>query len=99
MLKKLMEEVERLERIPDQEGGPHNNSFAPYPPPKENPSGRTATDSNEDATATATETPNSPPVALPSSESPVLEELLRPSLTGFLPCHYFDYIGGTSTGG
>jgi hypothetical protein len=26
-------------------------------------------------------------------------DFLKPTWSGYLPCHYFDYIGGTSTGG
>jgi hypothetical protein len=33
----------------------------------------------------------------PTEESNTTEE--RPELSGYLPCHYFDYIFGTSTGG
>jgi hypothetical protein len=28
-----------------------------------------------------------------------IDDLLKPSWDGYFPCHYFDYIGGTSTGG
>ncbi|KAH3957851.1 hypothetical protein HBI62_038030 [Parastagonospora nodorum] len=31
--------------------------------------------------------------------SPMADSLLGPSIADYLPCHYFDYIGGTSTGG
>jgi hypothetical protein len=41
---------------------------------------------------------NSAPMELqPTGESNTTEE--RHELSGYLPCHYFDYIFGTSTGG
>lgn len=34
-----------------------------------------------------------------SDGAPTAQQRLKPAISGYLPCHYFDYIGGTSTGG
>lgn len=36
---------------------------------------------------------------VPRDHSPTADDTLEPSIANYLPCHYFDYIGGTSTGG
>lgn len=85
MLKVLMEKVEELEKKEGREGGQHFSSFA-----NGSPGGRPA------LVARSTE-PTDPSQANTFSDELIVS--LKPSLSGYLPCHYFDYIGGTSTGG
>jgi hypothetical protein len=42
---------------------------------------------------------NAGEVASSSADQPATELAGNPLWTGYLPCHYFDYIFGTSTGG
>lgn len=97
MLQCLMDEIKRQETTHAE---PHDSSFGAYPVPMRsknhvalpvlngattNPPWRSKTQTN-DLTVSAI-CDNS------SAESGPI------NLEGFLPCHYFDFIGGTSTGG
>jgi hypothetical protein len=99
MLQVLMDEIKAIEQSETQ---PHESSFCPYELPMRSPShsnpqamdGRSV-DAGQRARP---ETRTSAGVSSSRSPSPA-DSQLRPSLSGYLPCHYFDYIGGTSTGG
>ena len=103
MLQVLMEEIEVIEQSTEKHGGRHASSFCPYDAPKPVPNGDSARAANgtpvEAGRRGRTDTKNS--AIAPNSRSPsaAVNIQLTPSLSGYLPCHYFDYIGGTSTGG
>jgi hypothetical protein len=113
ILRYLMREIQRLEEDTRTEGGVHPSSFHPFSIKNaitEETSGELrpgATDLGMEMGGQQ-EIPNIPAVRSrrfpwrkkvePATEEN-LKELLKPKWEGYLPCHYFDYIGGTSTGG
>ncbi|KAH8597305.1 acyl transferase/acyl hydrolase/lysophospholipase [Bisporella sp. PMI_857] len=105
MLKNLMSAIERIEK---EEPDPHDSSFHPEVTP--NPARAT----NGSAVRLVTEAePSGNPIRarttssfrfkrVPSDMQPnsiPLSEACLHVEDGYLPCHYFDYIGGTSAGG
>ncbi|ORY16706.1 acyl transferase/acyl hydrolase/lysophospholipase [Clohesyomyces aquaticus] len=103
MLKILMDKVKEVEE--NHANGPHESSFCPR-------ISETKGRGNGDAGASAEPTNMGARrkrtlTTLDKDGSQVRRErgasnspdAPRPSTKGYLPCHYFDYIGGTSTGG
>ena len=114
MLRTLMERVEEKEKETDRQGGSCDSSFAPYHLGKKNGSLRNSSPEDtsvphmSESTSSAMTNTLSPPKVkatwgfmfgknIPTEEDRT--EVLKPTYSGYLPCHYFDYIGGTSTGG
>ena len=115
MLRTLMERVEEKEKETNRRGGSYDSSFAPYIHlGKKNVSRRnslsedtSAPHMSESTSSAMTSTLPPPKVKatwgfmfgknIPTGEDKT--EVLKPTSSGYLPCHYFDYIGGTSTGG
>lgn len=92
MLKRLMEKVEELESDANRADGAHGSSFDPYPEPQSKPNvGRSATEPTNRSKNNGQQKKN--------TFSDELRNSLKPKYSGYLPCHYFDYIGGTSAGG
>lgn len=114
MLQKLMESIAKLEQsdvIPPGISGidwePHESSFGPNPP--------VTLQNRRQTTHTSIQEPYGDPVERSGSgflstrrngngiDANVRRERTYNELqthTGkYLPCHYFDYVGGTSTGG
>ena len=84
ILKRLMETIGEIETGNDD---PHNSSFHPH-----------WSNSNQSEPPGAPSPPQSTAVEEPTDS--LTGGLAQPrQLTGYLPCHYFDYIFGTSTGG
>jgi len=103
MLQVLMKKVEDIEKSTTQPGGSHESSFCPYDAPKSVPNGDYGQATNgtpvEAGRTGRTNTKNSTVRLNSRSPTVAVNPQLTPSLSGYLPCHYFDYIGGTSTGG
>jgi hypothetical protein len=95
MLQRLMRRVKELESDANRADGAHKSSFDPYPPPESKARmDRTATELTNHSNNN-----NNSGQQKNSIFSDELKDSLKPKFSGYLPCHYFDYIGGTSTGG
>jgi len=112
MLGYLMREVQNLEESGDLVGGEHKSSFDPRAIPSNNYQDDAPGELNAARAPKlgGMQTIPTIPVArsrfipfkkkyLPGPQKQGLGDLLKPSWNGYYPCHYFDYIGGTSTGG
>lgn len=109
MLQALMDKIHELEQEEAHDSSVHSSSFDPYPQPEKKIRSHTVSRSNSDRggdrTPTRKETIGqgvSQTLSFPKrakGEVVFPEEKLKPAYLGYLPCHYFDYIGGTSTGG
>jgi hypothetical protein len=104
-----METIERLEKSDPE---PHDSSFWPkMAPPRPNGSASQNRDQqiHRSDTVATSETNSEPRLNFlrrrtngTSSESQAGQDHVKMDFgntEGYLPCHYFDYIAGTSTGG
>lgn len=107
-----MRRVEEKEKEADRGRQPHDSSFAPYPQPLAKPRSGRSQDRSNDTTPRRSRSRShrrsgdSTPVVREdvqqdtAGENDVPVDPLSPNdREGYYPCHYFDYIGGTSTGG
>lgn len=96
MLQVLMHAIKKLELTAEE---PHSSSFCPYEPSM-HVSAHATNGAPEDPGQRARTDTRTSAVATPSRSPSPADSQLKPSVTDvYLPCHYFDYIGGTSTGG
>ena len=98
MLQELMKKVGEKEMEEKRQGGAYQSSFAPYDPPKSKVKSRRPSASDDIETVS----PEAPEVQSPRStaDDGKSKSKSKPDdRLGYLPCHYFDYICGTSTGG
>jgi hypothetical protein len=102
MLQVLMMEIRSIEQSERQPGGKHESSFAPYEEPTPTTSHsihQAMNGASVETTQRARSDRQNSAVASPVRDRSPADSRLRPSLSDYLPSHYFDYIGGTSTGG
>ena len=101
-----MDEIATREKNHQQ---PHNSSFFPDPyPPQSNSNSHPETEPTINSHAARAQTQTSTTGALGNGfltprtrrtkADDLAPEFLKPH-EGYLPCHYFDYIAGTSSGG
>lgn len=99
MLKLLMDEIGKIER--NDPVSPHKSSFCPTipaPEPERNAEGTQSIRPENTGIQTRTSTTDGAEITPQGGASSyVADAPLRTE--GYLPCHYFDYIAGTSTGG
>lgn len=86
MLQHLVDEIKKLEQQSLHKAGAHNSSFGPVSKHAHEPPQRTSTQMS--AVSNGRSISNSGP-----------GQTIRTKHDQYLLCHYFDYIGGTSTGG
>jgi len=108
MLKILMDAIEKIEK---EHEDPHESSFWPYVEEDHTMNGTIESSSNDSAEPTALQSrvqTTSTLTTLRNGFKRRTNELVPPNSNtpsecgkyeGYLPCHYFDYIAGTSTGG
>lgn len=112
MLNELMKRVMKKELEESRPGGPYKSSFAPYESGPADVQARSETSSVSDAptASRATRMVDEQIASLeqakastsrnePADHTEPKSEAKCDVRTGYLPCHYFDYICGTSTGG